>query len=97
LTFLTADLGYGDADEMPIKVQLRTKIAEILERKGLARTSNESALLFSRSAFTSDLEEMQKRLKRRWHKFVNAFKRESAPRRRTINTPRSPSPVTHPG
>lgn len=33
-----ADLGYGDADEMLIKAQLVTKIAEIIKRKGLTQT-----------------------------------------------------------
>lgn len=33
-----ADLGYGDADEMVIKAQLVTKIAEIIKRKGLTQT-----------------------------------------------------------
>ena len=34
-----ADLGYGDADEMLIKAQLVTKIAEIIKRKGLTQTN----------------------------------------------------------
>ena len=33
-----ADLGYGDADEMLIKAQLVTKIAEIIKRKRLTQT-----------------------------------------------------------
>jgi predicted XRE-type DNA-binding protein len=33
-----ADLGYGDADEMLIKAQLVTKIAEIIKSKGLTQT-----------------------------------------------------------
>ena len=33
-----ADLGYRDADEMLIKAQLTTKIAEIIKRKGLTQT-----------------------------------------------------------
>jgi predicted XRE-type DNA-binding protein len=33
-----ADLGYGDAEEMLIKAQLVTKIAEIIKRKGLTQT-----------------------------------------------------------
>jgi predicted XRE-type DNA-binding protein len=33
-----ADLGYGDADEMLIKAQLVTQIAEIIKRKGLTQT-----------------------------------------------------------
>jgi predicted XRE-type DNA-binding protein len=33
-----ADLGYGDPDEMLIKAQLVTKIAEIIKRKGLTQT-----------------------------------------------------------
>lgn len=33
-----ADLGYGNADEMVIKAQLVTKIAEIIKRKGLTQT-----------------------------------------------------------
>ena len=33
-----ADLGYGDADEMLIKAQLVSKIAEIIKRKGLNQT-----------------------------------------------------------
>jgi len=33
-----ADLGYGDADEMFVKAQLVTKIAEIIKRKGLTQT-----------------------------------------------------------
>jgi predicted XRE-type DNA-binding protein len=33
-----ADLGYGDSDEMVIKAQLVTKIAEIIKRKGLTQT-----------------------------------------------------------
>lgn len=33
-----ADLGYADADEMLIKAQLVTKIAEIIKRKGLTQT-----------------------------------------------------------
>jgi predicted XRE-type DNA-binding protein len=33
-----ADLGYGDADEMLIKAQLVTKIAEIIKRKGITQT-----------------------------------------------------------
>ena len=33
-----ADLGYPDADEMQIKAQLVTKIAEIIGRKGITRT-----------------------------------------------------------
>ncbi len=33
-----ADLGYGDSDEMLIKAQLVTKIAEIIRRKGLTQT-----------------------------------------------------------
>ena len=32
------DLGYGDANEMLIKAQLVTKIAEIIKRKGLTQT-----------------------------------------------------------
>lgn len=33
-----ADLGYRDADEMLIKAQLVSKIAEIIKRKGLTQT-----------------------------------------------------------
>jgi predicted XRE-type DNA-binding protein len=33
-----ADLGSGDADEMLIKAQLVSKIAEIIKRKGLTQT-----------------------------------------------------------
>ena len=33
-----ADLAYADADEMLIKAQLVTKIAEIIKRKGLTQT-----------------------------------------------------------
>lgn len=33
-----ADLGYEDADEMLIKAQLVSKIAEIIKRKGLTQT-----------------------------------------------------------
>jgi predicted XRE-type DNA-binding protein len=33
-----ADLGYGDADEMLIKAQLVTEIADIIKRKGLTQT-----------------------------------------------------------
>lgn len=33
-----ADLGYGDADEMLIKAQLVTKIADIIKRRGLTQT-----------------------------------------------------------
>ena len=33
-----ADLGYGGAEEMLIKAQLVTKIAEIIKRKGLTQT-----------------------------------------------------------
>jgi predicted XRE-type DNA-binding protein len=33
-----ADLGYADADEMLIKAQLVSKIAEIIKRKGLTQT-----------------------------------------------------------
>jgi predicted XRE-type DNA-binding protein len=33
-----ADLGFGDSDEMLIKAQLVTKIAEIIKRKGLTQT-----------------------------------------------------------
>jgi predicted XRE-type DNA-binding protein len=33
-----ADLGFGDADEMLIKAQLVTKIAEIIKRKGFTQT-----------------------------------------------------------
>ncbi len=33
-----ADLGYADADEMLIKAQLMSKIAEIIKRKGLTQT-----------------------------------------------------------
>lgn len=33
-----ADLRYGDADEMLIKAQLVTKVAEIIKRKGLTQT-----------------------------------------------------------
>ena len=33
-----ADLDYSDADEMLVKTQLVTKIADIIERKGLTQT-----------------------------------------------------------
>lgn len=33
-----ADLGYADADEMVIKAQLVSKIAEIIKRKGITQT-----------------------------------------------------------
>jgi predicted XRE-type DNA-binding protein len=33
-----ADLGYADANEMLIKAQLVTKIAEIIKRKGISQT-----------------------------------------------------------
>lgn len=33
-----SDLGYPDADEMQIKAQLVTKIAEIIQRKGITQT-----------------------------------------------------------
>jgi len=33
-----SDLGYGNADEMLIKAQLVTKIAEIIKRKSLTQT-----------------------------------------------------------
>ena len=33
-----ADLGYGNADEMLIKAQLVTKIAEIIRGKGITQT-----------------------------------------------------------
>jgi predicted XRE-type DNA-binding protein len=37
-TNVYADLGYADADEMLIKAQLVTKIAEIIKRKNLTQT-----------------------------------------------------------
>jgi predicted XRE-type DNA-binding protein len=33
-----ADLGYADAEEMVVKAQLVTKIAEIIKKKGLTQT-----------------------------------------------------------
>jgi predicted XRE-type DNA-binding protein len=39
-----ADLGYADADEMLIKAQVVTKIAEIIKRKGLTQTQTAELL-----------------------------------------------------
>ena len=46
-----ADLGYPDADEMQIKAQLVTKIAEIIGRKGITQTQAAKLLEMSQPSF----------------------------------------------